>query len=603
MAQFRVPMLEQSVAATPQRVSSPVLLDVADPGAGVRSIGQGLAAGADIAQQVQQDVDSVAITDRLTEFDRRANRKLMGEDLGPIDAAFEGTNRSTGFLQVRGEEASKTSGEVLKEMQKDVDELSSSLTPRQRKAFAEKVRTLHMGAEHKVNAHVVEELGRAKSDKMKAFQSEVLRSIGADPRSSLTDGKSFMVEAMLAEMATSQESRDALVADWMGQVANRQVTSLLKSGATDEAEALFKEKRHLLGDAADDLEAAIANARKSDGKKSMVMEATAQTQKWVKEATPAGGYVDESKVLLLLQATPADDPRREALEVEVRQALQVEDARRKADTQRHREFVWRADLGNAQPPPSSITFLEQFDPDFLRGLKNEREARWRRWKADKDGSAAEKAAAARQQTLDDKLLVSEFASLSPEEQAKTTPEEYSKVLADRFPDFAPSRNGYGAARQHQRRTIEGLEKGDLTQERAFIAEAEREVMPLVTRKGGKVDPDVKGDPRTTISGNASQFFRSKRAALGRDPTPDETQEWLGQLKLQPEVSWGKRPPPAVLRPDFMPGGYGAPLPAKPPAAPATPGPTKQPSPVRQVRRKLPDGTFETKMLFSDGSVR
>lgn len=111
-------------------------------------------------------------------------------------------------------------------------------------------------------------------------------------------------------------------------------------------------------------------------------------------------------------------------------------------------------------------------------------------------------------------------------------------------------------------------------EQKFVAEAERETVPLVvTKVKGKevVDPRVKGDPRTLISGRAAEFFRSERAKLGRDPTPAETSEWLGRFKLQPEVSWGKKPLPAGLEPDFMPGGYGAPYPKQQ----VTPAPAKE----------------------------
>lgn len=556
-----------SVETAQLRTVGPSLIDVPDVGGAVAQAGQQVGrAVADVGatmQKVEREADALRITQSLTEFERRTTNALQGETLGPIDAAFEGAPRRAGYLETKGLKAGEASQETLEELQKSLDEIGAKLLPRQQEAFYARANALREDARRRVEGHVASEFQRAKGDGVKAAKAETLRVVGADPRTPAMGLRIGLVDSAVDGLSTSPEDAAAEKAAFRGDVALVRIQALVGEGAVDEAEAVATEAKEWLGTRNDEVQALLRRARAGDEKKKLQVAATAQTQAWVKEATPAGGYVDESKVLLLLQSTPADDPKREALEVEVRQALQVEDARRKADTQKHREFVWRADLGSTQPPGSSIAFLEQFDPDFLRGLKNEREARWRRWKADKDGSAAERAAAARQQTLDDKLLVSEFASLPPEEQAKTTPEEFSKVLADKFPDFAPSRNGYGAARQHQRRTIEGLEKGDLTQERAFIAEAETEILPLVTRKGGKVDPDVKGDPRTTISGNASQFFRSKRAALGRDPTPDETQEWLGQLKLQPEVSWGKKPPPAVLRPDFMPGGFGAPLPAKP----------------------------------------
>lgn len=565
----RIPRVQQEVAPTGPRVSAPVIGNEADASSGIRALGQAAAAGASLAAKFEAEADSVRITESLVDLERRANERLMGKQLDPIDAAFEGTSRTQGFLQVRGTTAGQASRDVVSGLGEDLQEIADKLLPRQRDAFMQRAQQLQFATERRITEHVVRESERAKVDVLQAAKSETIRAIGEDPMASGWAIKSAMVEESIRALATSPEGAEAAVADWKGQVALQQISSFLKSGDTPRAEERFQETRDVLGAAADDVEALIARSKLADGKKQLQVAATAQTQEWVKAATPGGGYVDASKVLLQLEQTPADDPRREFLEVEVRQALQVQEEKRKADTQKHRENAWRADLNNQQMPPASFVFLEQFDPDFLRGLKNEREARWRRWKADKDGTAAEAAAARRQQALDDRFLADKFAALPPEEQAKTTPEEYSKVLAAEFPDFSPSRNGYAATEKHRAETVQRLGKGDLADEQRFMAEAERETLPLVvTKKKGKdvVDPRVQGDPRSTISGNAAKFYRSKRAALGRDPTPDEAQKWLGEFKLQPEVSFGRRPLPAGAQPDFLPGGYGAPLPAKPAVA-------------------------------------
>lgn len=571
-----------SVETTGLRTVGPQLIDVPDIGGAVAQAGQQVGrAVADVGasmQKAEREADNLRITQSLTEYERRTTNALQGETLGKIDAAFEGADRRPGYLETRGEDANRQAGETLDALQAHLDEIGAQLLPRQRDAFYQRANALREDARRRVEGHSASEFQRAKVDGLKAAESESLRVIGADPRTPALGLRVALVDNAIDGLGTSPEDKAAKKAAWRGKVALERIQSLVAEGAVDEAEVVATEAKEWLGTSNPEVQALLKRARAGDEKKQLQVEATALAQKWVKEATPAGGYVDENTVLLQLQAMPANDPRREALEVEVRQALQVEDARRKATTQKHREFAWRADLDGKEVPGSSFEFLKEFDPDFLRGLKNERDTRWRRWKADKDGSASERAAVRRQQDLDDRFLAYKFAALPPEEQAKTTPEEYGKVLADEFPDFAPTRNGYAAAEKHQRGTIERLKSGDISAERAFAAEAERETVPMVTtkRKGKEVvDPRVQGDPRTVVSGRAAEFYRSKRAALGRDPTPDEAQKWLGELKLQPQVSWGKKPLPAVLEPDFMPGGFGAPRPVE----------QKQPTPRPSTQRQ------------------
>lgn len=601
----RIPEVEQTVSPTGPRVTGPTLGQEADVSAGLNAAGRVLGQAAGLAAKFEAEADAVRVTEALVDFERRSNVRMLGKDLEPIDAAFEGAPRQAGFLESRGTTAGQSSREVTDGLESDVQDIANKLLPRQRDAFLQRARQLQVSTERRITEHVVKEAERAKVDVLKAAQSETIRALGEDPTSGAWAIKSHMVEESMRALASSPEAADAAVADWKGRVAVKQITTLVEQGRTGEAEQRFAETRDVLGENTEEMAALLKRARAGDDKTRLNQEATAEVTKWLKEATPAGGYVDPAKVLERLQTSKPDDPRREALELEVRQQLQVEDARRKADVKRQQDVALRADLDGQQVPGSTYTFLREFDPDFLRGLKNDRETRWRRWKADNEGTAADKAAARRKQAEDDEFFNLKYASLSPEEQARTSPQEFAKRLAAENPDFSPSRNGYAKAEKHQADTRSKDGKAELADEKRFIAEAEKETMAQITTRG-KVDSRFTkdGDPRTLISGRASQFYRSKRAALGRDPTPDEEQAWLGELKMQTvyesRALGSDKKGPAVLAPGFLPGSFGAPLPAAPPArAPA--GDT--PRPVRQLRRKLPDGTVETKTLFSDGSVR
>lgn len=562
----RIPQVQQEVAPAGPRVSTPTLGNEADASRGVLAIGQAAAQGAALAERLQAEADTVRITESLVDLERRSNERLLGKTLEPIDAAFEGKQRIEGFLQVQGTRALEASAETRKGLDEDLQEVSEKLLPRQRKLFLEKALQLRASTDRRIEEHVVRESERAKVETLKAAQSETLRAIASDPRGKDWRLRSAMVEESIR--ALHPDSAEAAVAEWRQQAAVTEVEALLGDGATKAASNALTDNRPWLGTKYDDLKARVDRAQAGDTKTLQNAEATAEVAKWVAEATPPGGYVDAAKVLQRLQSSKPDDPRREALEQEVRQQLQVEHGRRTADVKRHQDVALRADLDGQQVPGATYAFLHEFDPGFLRGLKNEREVRWRRWQAEKDGTEADRAAARRKQAEDDEFLKLKWASLSPEEQAATTPEVFAIVLAVTEPDFSPSRNGYAAAGKVKAETAAKAGKAELANERAYIAEAEREVMAQVTVKG-KVNADVakRGDPRTTISGRAAEQYRSKRAALGREPTPEEVQQWLGELKVQVAIDAGpfsSKKVPAVLDPGFMPGGFGAPKPEAPP---------------------------------------
>lgn len=561
-----------SVDSAGLRTAGPALVDVPDLGGAVAQAGQlagrAMQDVAGAAQRVEAQADALRVTQSLTELERRTTNALQGETLGKIDAAFEGAQRKSGFLELRGTKAHESSSETLEKLQQDVDELANELLPRQRQAFLQRAEAMREDARRRVEGHVAQEFQRAKADALKAAQSEALRAVGNEPGGMGWRLKAGMVEESIRALASSPEAADAAVKEWEGQMAIAQISAYLTDGNVKQAEQTYEDTRFLLGDKRDDVAAVIARAKKGHEKQTQNAEATAEVAKWVAEATPPGGYVDAAKVLQRLQGSKPDDPRREALEQEVRQQLQVENARRTADVKRHQDVALRADLDGQQVPGATYAFLREFDPDFLRGLKNEREVRWRRWQAEKDGTAADRAAARRKQAEDDEFLKLKWAALTPEEQAATTPESFAKVLAVTEPDFSPSRNGYAAAGKVKAETAAKAGKAELAGERGYVAEAEREVMAQVTVKG-KVNANVakRGDPRTTISGRAAEQYRSKRAALGREPTPDEVQQWLGELKMQVTLDTGlfsSEKVPAVLAPGFMPGGFGAPKPEAPP---------------------------------------
>lgn len=605
MATFRVPMMEQTVAATPQRVSSPVLLDVADAGKGIRALGDVAETAAGIVQKVQQDADDVAIGEKLVEFERRSRKKLMGEQLEKIDAAFEGTDRLPGFLETRGEAASKTSGDVLKAVQADVDELSGQLTPRQRAAFIEKVRVAQLGIEQKVDAHVVQQLQVAKSDLLKAAKSEVKRAVGDNPRDPMIDRKSYEVEQMIAKSATSDADRDAAVADWMGEVAQTQIVSMLKAGDTADAEALFKEKRHLLGDAAADIEKALERSREADKVKDVDLSALETAQKWVLEAKPKGGYVigtAKADLLTKLEESPVD-AKREKLQQHVQRLIAIEQDRFEADRSNHRNLV----AGPGTPPPTSVVWLTTFDREWYEARVRHQNDHWRMLQDRKANDPRVRAAADKKLADMREIFKNEFAALPFDEQIKKTPEEFAVELAQRKPGFVVDDVALSRARAHQRGTIEREKAGDLKQEEAVRTELNRDLPKLLLESKGAAKGKPKATTRAALEaqgaadedavkfavGNALDKFRDERAAKGRDLTPAEMQQFLSTQKA--DTLAVKKPGLIFDSTVRVPGALERRVAPAVPPVPAGSGnqpPSPTPEEMVPVDVKLKDGSYK-----------
>ena len=571
---MRVPIFQQQVVTGGLPGAQPVQTRAVDNTQALQAIGEAGASVDSAVAATRAEADALRLTNSMTELERRANKRLLGEKLdNPIDAAFEGSEYRPGYLSTRGLEALKESSAVMDGLHGDVDDIAGQLTEEQRNAFKARADSFLVEAEKRVQGHQAQEFQRAKDIGAKDRQDEALRSIGADPLGPTVPFVAASVEADIERVFASDPAHaEAQKAEFRGKMAATQISAFLSMGDVTHAEERFEETKQWLGTAAPEVRARIDRAKEGAKKDELSVAATKQVKAWLEEVRPKGGYASAADLAAKLQATPADDPRFDDLEREVRQQMQVESERRRADTQKHREFAWRADLDGKEMPGASFAFLKEFDPDFLRGLRNEREARWKRLQVEQDGTKADRAAAKAQQTQDDMVLFYEYAALSPEEQAKKSPEEFAAELAADRPDFSPSAGAIAKTRAHQTQTAQRQAKGDLTDEQRFIEKAKSQVVAQVTRKG-KLDPQFKDvDVRTVAGGRAAEFFRSERAKLGRDPTPAETEQWLGQLKVQEVYEsglLGDKKGPAVLAPKFMPGGFGAPLPANP--APAKPG--------------------------------
>lgn len=622
MATWKIPEVQQEVRPTGPQVSSPVLLQEPDYSPGIRAVAQGTNAIAQAMKRAQDEADALRVNEELTAVEREMNDEALGKKLGPIDAAFEGTERSTGFLQVRGIEASKVAGDVTQRIDKSIQKRLEGLTANQRELFLQRARQLQTGFERRVTQHVVEEAEKAKLASVEAKKSEALRSIYADPLSIGWGATSAQVEEALSFSALNDEDKAAKLAAWRQQVAVTRISSLLAPGAEGEgtdaqrlemAQRVFDESRDVLGAATDDVKKLLDKQRDAIDKVAEHDAAAEEVEGWVRKLRTPDSYVSPGQLDGLLQERlgTAKGERRKALVDEVRLQVRLEAERKAADQENHRNVVMRSMVKGGKgvarvDVEKSRAWLEQHDPDFLVGLQNKEEERYRRWLALRGESpTAVRAAAQKKQEDDDRTLRNRYAALSPEEQAKKSPEEFAVEWAATHPGFSPSEAaGFSEAAKHRAATIERMRTGDLKEELAFQKTAgkaiEAQTRTPAKTKGGRTvmvpNPEVSEDELKKAEGLAAQAYRSRRAQLGRDLTPVEQKQLLAELVVQKawEEAGKKKKGPAVMEPGFMPGGYPAPFPKE---QKTPPPPVKKPVPVRRLKK---DGKWFT--LFSDGSV-
>lgn len=539
----RIPQVQQEVAPSGPRVSAPTLGNEADASQGVQALGQAAAQGAGLIERLQAEADTVRVTESLVDLERRTNERLLGKTLDPIDAAFEGRQRIDGFLQVQGTRALEASAEARKGLDEDLQEVSEKLLPRQRKLFLERALQLRASTDRRIEEHVVRESERAKVETLRDAKAEVLRSLGNDPRSSAWGIQSRMVDDAIRALAPSEKAAESAIKDWHGQVAIEQIGALLKDGDVEAAEQRYGETRDVLGDKRDDVGALIANAKKAKEKDTSAAEAVAEVQELLKESRPAGGYViREAKAKMLEQVMKSTRNQEKVLGFAF-QFLRAEEDRFEGDRGRHRNIAHQSKtLGSI--PGATEQWLETFDAEWLDGFREQRLSRWRRSQALTGGTKAERSAAAKKQTQDDLILVRRYAAMPPEEQAKTAPEDFAAAWAAEHEGFSPSDAALAEAAKHQRSTIERLRSGDLAQELRFRADLQRDLPSvLLVGKGpgkGNPKPEVRAameaqgveelDAVSFAIGNALIEYRNRRAEKGRDLTPDEEKQVLGEMK-------------------------------------------------------------------------
>lgn len=456
--------------------------------------------------------------------------------------AFDGAAmRSVGkFKREKGLGASEKSAATMEELLAERQRIAEGIPDAAaRQDFLLKSSESLLQYQRQVEGHVASEFDAAREATAKGRESQLL----AMSEAGVTDFGSWLemkraVEADVRGLASSPEAGEAAAVELESKAGAAFVTGLVAQGRHEDASSFVDANRGKLGSRYAETKALVDRAAAGAKKDAAAGDADRLAMAVVMQTGDANGFLDEAAFLAKVDAERPADPEKAAAFGEAAQHhLRRERARLGAETKKHQQAALRADLDGKPLPGESELFLRQYDPDFLRGLKADQRARFRQWKTERDGNAREQSQARQTQAAVDLEARNRFAALSPEEQAATTPEDFAvRFAAQKFDEegievsVSPLGRSYMA--KHQRTTVEALQKGEGQAERRFTAEFEREVAPIVEKKGkaiASMKAAAGGDPTSIATGNASAAYRERVAEKGRALTADEEKALRAEL--------------------------------------------------------------------------
>lgn len=485
----------------------------------------------------------LAVADALSAYDKAETRRLVGDSTGPgqIDQAFEG--RKGGFLATRGIQASESSAQTLQDLEGDVKAIEGKLPPAARQVFRAQVGRRFEASRRRVEQHVAAEFDRAEVSSIEAAASEVVTIAGGDAVDDEEVGaRAADVEQRIRSRASSPEVGERAVREFRAQVGEARVKSALVAGDWERAQGLLAlHGDHLGADRRAQLTAALTKGQASDAKESQAQALEQGVGEALDKARSGpDGFVDEASLWKAIEALPPaqrDDARKVARD-QLRAAQDAEKAR--VDEAKR---TARALYNDRKRMPEQLRgFLQRHDPDYLERLESDAEARWRRWKADRDGSAADRAAARREQTSRDTIAREEFLALPADEQASVDLEVWTPGDVS---DEARAR-----LKHLQRNAKDRATRGLTVEEKRFVGEADRLGAQIIKpRRGQSLTPEQDAK-RRALSAEASAAFGDFVEREKRAPTEAEQAEILGTL-LRDRVTEGPGLFSSTKEPEFL----------------------------------------------------
>lgn len=544
---------------------------------GLWALGRSTAAAAGAVEshveKARREAGAVAEADAMLQQQERATRHLMGDPTagGRINDAFDGTDTATGFLSTRGLAAGQSSAKVLERLEKDRRELAESIAdPEARVRFLQRSGEQMLGYRRQVLAHSAKEFEVARDATAKARAEQAIGQAEAG----VPDFDSWRVlqrgvEADLRATARSPEEADARVAAFQSTSAAGMVKGLLAQGRVDEASAYVAESRATLAGHYPEAKALVDRALAGATKDRNAAMAVRVVDAAVGDARGEDGYLDEGRLRAAVDIEGAKgEDERQALREELDRRVRGEKARLDADIRKERDNANRADLQRQPIPGATRTFLERHDPDFLLARDARRRAEYRQWKAEKDGTAREKAAAAAQQkAVDEEFLwtlkgrLVDDPNVSPDDVLRDfVVEKARKGDAVTVSDVMQKHAGFEAKSVAQKaETKEGL--AELRAKAAFGGEMEKMFAAEGKVKGKPLDQQ---QLKTRVNKALAAYDDAVRANGDKPLTPEQVKALGADLVSKVDVQqpgrwWGTN---TVTRtkvdtldvPESLPGG-------------------------------------------------
>jgi hypothetical protein len=526
------------------------------------------------AAQARKEAEAIAEADSLLDLDSRM-QSASGE-----------------FFKTKGLSASSGRAAILEQFRKDRDEISKRLpSSKAEAAFRVRSAELVMAASRQVEHHVGREYESAREGTMKALTDGAI----AKAEAGALDPLDFPIaqEAAVRTIRDTQRSEEdgaQRIADFKSRMSGAFAQGLVAQGRTAEAAQYVEASRATLGGRYVEAKTLVDRANAGAEEDRLTGEAAKLVDGSADAVRNADGYVTEDELLKAVPVEGYDADTRKRVETQLRQRMQAEHSKFKADNQTHRDNVNRSDLPGQKADAQvgkSVLWLEQYDPDFLLARDARKRAEFRSWKASKSGDARERAAEAKAQRevdLQFRYRLEHRLVDDPNAKPDDVLQEFIAERAKEGDDVTVTatereRGGASAAKATKKAgTEEGAQKkADAARIDKVLTEATKKGL----KKGEKVDPSALNDE----VGRNLLLYQAKVEANGGKPL-DETQWSAFEAFITREMTVER--PGRIYGTNTVNVGRPGQHPIEGPAAPPKP----QKAPTITVRRKA-DGKLRT----------
>lgn len=485
------------------------------------------------AAEAAKEASALAEAGSTVEFNRRIQARLNGDSAAG----------SEGFLTLKGLQASEQSAKVLADMEKDrqdVAEATADLDARQR--FLLRSSEALLAYRKQVETHVDKEFGEAKAATLKALEGQALsmaESGVADPDTYGTITR--QVESLLKENVPG-EVGTAAVKEFRSKSAAALITGKLAAGDVDGATQLSHVLQPELGGRFVEVKREVDRANVGRKKDLANAAITKQVEEWALQARNKDSYVTENDLRAKAGAVggrgiQVPEDQRDEYEAAIAKKVKEENARLKNDIAEHQKAAERADLEDAPIPGASVEFLTEYDPHFLRGLRDARRARERSERVERDGTASQRAEERRRQAEINSEAEEKYAARlkeNPNLSHKDFINEFTREVSARegypvtvTPRFAAKLENDGATARQKQGTTE------LRAEDTFSTNVEKAVDGLtIQKKGGKPDEVI----TRNWGGYAALRYRRALEANGGKPLSAEQADELSAAIVREALS-------------------------------------------------------------------